>query len=137
MGQHPVRFRPGVVVSAGEYRNVETGRVRYFDGSTPLPGGVNSASWQQVSDHYHPGPADQHAHRTEGQHAQHPVRFPAGTVVSPGMYRNVDTGHVRYFDGNTPLPGGVNAASWQQVSDHYHVPEKPVGQPSAAAGDPA
>jgi hypothetical protein len=41
-------------------------------------------------------------------------------MVSPGEYRNVETGVVRYFDGKTPLPGGVNASSWQQISDHYH-----------------
>ena len=28
------------------------------------------------------------------------VRFAAGTVGSPGEYRNVETGQVRYFDGN-------------------------------------
>jgi nucleotide-binding universal stress UspA family protein len=51
------------------------------------------------------------------------VRFAAGTVVSPGEYRNAASGAVRYFDGTTPLPGGVNGSSWQQVSDHYHAHE--------------
>jgi nucleotide-binding universal stress UspA family protein len=53
-------------------------------------------------------------------HRPRGVRFAAGTVVSPGEYRNCDTGTVRYFDGNTRLPGSVNSASWQQVSDHHH-----------------
>ena len=44
------------------------------------------------------------------------VRFTAGTIVSAGEYRNSETGTVRYFDGNTPLPGGANSASWQQIS---------------------
>ena len=52
--------------------------------------------------------------------AKQGVRFAPGTMVSPGEYRNVETGQVRYFDGNSPLPGMVNAASWQQISDHYH-----------------
>jgi hypothetical protein len=127
-GPHAVRFAAGTVVSPGEYRNCDTGTVRYFDGTTPLPGGVNSASWQQVSDHYH---AAQTAIQPEQRHTMpdttsRPVRFPAGTLVSPGEYRNCDTGAIRYFDGNTPLPGGINAASWQQVSDHHHpqVPER-------------
>ncbi|HEY6378558.1 MAG TPA: hypothetical protein VI316_05205, partial [Candidatus Dormibacteraeota bacterium] len=93
--------------------------VRYFDGQTPLPGGVNAPSWQQVSDHYHAEmetPAAVH-HEPPG----HPVRFAPGTVVSPGEYRNTKTGAVRFFDGKTPLPGAVNSASWQQVSDHYHA----------------
>jgi hypothetical protein len=122
-----VRFAAGTVVSPGEYRNCDTGRVRYFDGTTPLPGGVNAASWQQVSDHHHPA-AEQGPPRTTAETVSHPVRFAAGTVVSPGEYRNCDTGSVRYFDGTTPLPGGVNAASWQQVSDHHH--------PSTAALQP-
>ena len=119
MTQHGVRFGPGAMVSPGEYRNVETGAVRYFDGTTPLPGGPNAASWQQVSDHYH---AEGHTpvRRDAPEPATHEVSFPAGTMVSPGEYRNVETGTVRYFDGSTPLPGGVNAASWQQISDHYH-----------------
>lgn len=127
MGQHPVRFRPGEVVSPGMYRNVDTGNVRFFDGQTPLPGSTNSASWQQVSDHIHPHASD--SPQTRGHH-QHPVRFPPGTVVSPGMYRNVDSGHVQFFDGQTPLPGRVNAPSWQQVSDHYH----PEHDPEQAGG---
>ncbi len=121
---HGVRFAPGTVVSPGEYRNTETGRIRYFDGTTPLPGNANSASWQQISDHYHPGAGASHARHTpvdEASGRSHGVRFAPGTVVSPGEYRNVETGHIRYFDGNTPLPGGVNAASWQQISDHYHA----------------
>jgi hypothetical protein len=118
----PVRFAPGAVVSPGEYRNTDTGQVRYFDGNTPLPGSVNSASWEQVSDHFHA-----HAEATTSaaarQHAapSHPVRFAPGTLVSPGEYRNTKTGVVRFFDGNTPLPGGPNSPSWQQVSDHYHA----------------
>ncbi|HVS41825.1 MAG TPA: universal stress protein [Candidatus Dormibacteraeota bacterium] len=121
-GPHAVRFAAGTVVSPGEYRNSDTGTVRYFDGTTPLPGGVNSASWQQVSDHFHPA---QTAIQPEQRHTMpdttsRPVRFAAGTLVSPGEYRNCETGAIRYFDGTTPLPGGINAASWQQVSDHYH-----------------
>jgi hypothetical protein len=53
-GGHGVRFAPGTMVSPGEYRNVVTGATRYFDGKTPLPGGTNSSSWQQISDHHHP-----------------------------------------------------------------------------------
>ena len=118
---HGVRFGPGAVVSAGEYRNTETGAIHYFDGQTPLPGSPNSASWQQVSDHYHA-----HGEQTAVAHnapdmPSHAVRFPPGTVVSAGEYRNTETGAVQYFDGKTPLPGGVNAASWQQISDHYHA----------------
>ena len=123
-----VRFAAGTAVSPGEYRNCDTGSVRYFDGTTPLPGGVNSASWQQVSDHYHPvataiQPEQRH---TMPDTTSRPVRFAAGTLVSPGEYRNCDSGKVQYFDGTTPLPGGINAASWQQVSDHHHpqVPER-------------
>jgi hypothetical protein len=48
------------------------------------------------------------------------VLFAPGTIVSPGEYRNCATGEVRYFDGYTPLPGRVDAASWQRVSDLYH-----------------
>ena len=128
MPQRGVRFGPGTMVSPGEYRNVDTGHIRYFDGNTPLPGSVNSPSWQQVSDHYHAQQPDTATatgeHRTEPDRVSRPVRFAAGTMVSPGEYRNVDTGQVRYFDGNTPLPGGsINAASWEQISDHYHASE--------------
>lgn len=117
-----VRFAAGTVVSPGEYRNCDTGAVRWFDGSTPLPGGVNSASWQQVSDHYHASaaPPTAEARHAMPDTASRPVRFPAGTMVSPGEYRNCETGQVRYFDGTTPLPGRTSAASWQQVSDHHH-----------------
>ncbi len=122
MATRPVRFPPGSVVPAGMYRSTGTGRVRFFDGSTPLPGSVNSSSWQQVADHYRvvrtSAPAVTHV--TVPEAPRHPVRFAAGTVVSPGEYRNATSGAVRYFDGTTPLPGGVNATSWQQVSDHYH-----------------
>ena len=118
--QHVIRFAPGTVVSAGEYRNLETGAVRFFDGITPLPGGVNAASWQQVSDHYHAQPTPSQA-RAMPDSVSHGVRFPPGTVVSPGEYRNCETGAIRFFDGKTPLPGSTNAASWQQVSDHYHA----------------
>ena len=52
------------------------------------------------------------------------MRFTAGTIVSAGEYRNTETGAVHYFDGNTPLPGGANAASWQQISDHFHSPAR-------------
>lgn len=121
----PVLFGPGTVVSSGEYRNTETGTVRFFDGNTPLPGSPNSPSWQQVSDHYHAQHPDTAEHIGEHQHEpdrpSRPVAFSPGTVVSPGEYRNSETGTVRYFDGNTPLPGGVNAASWVQISDHYHA----------------
>jgi len=51
----------------------------------------------------------------------HEVRFAPGTIVSPGEYRNVETGDVHYFDGNSPLPGKTNAAAWQQISDHFHA----------------
>jgi nucleotide-binding universal stress UspA family protein len=121
-----VRFAAGTVVSPGEYRNCDTGKVRYFDGTTPLPGGVNSASWQQVSDHFHASPDPGGTREPRRDAGPHAVRFAAGTLVSPGEYRNCDTGAIRYFDGNTPLPGGINAASWQQVSDHHHpqVPER-------------
>ena len=117
---HPVRFAPGTVVSSGEYRNVETGAVRFFDGQTPLPGSTNSAAWQQVSDHYH-AQETHAATRSTPETAGHGVRFAPGTVVSSGEYRNLETGAIRFFDGNTPLPGGANAASWQQVSDHFHA----------------
>ena len=122
---HIIRFAPGTVVSAGEYRNLETGAIRFFDGNTPLPGGPNSAAWQQVSDHYH-AHTEQHAPSHAASHAAtHGVRFPPGTVVSPGEYRNCETGVVRFFDGKTPLPGSVNSSSWQQISDHYHAPATP------------
>lgn len=120
MATHGVRFAPGTVVSSGEYRNVETGAIRFFDGQTPLPGSVNSAAWQQVSDHYHAQAAHVASHPSP-EVAGHGVRFAPGTIVSSGEYRNCETGAVHFFDGNTPLPGGVNAASWQQVSDHYHA----------------
>jgi len=124
MAPRPVRFPPGSIPPAGLYRSTGSGRVRFFDGGTPLPGSTNSSSWQQVSDHYRvvetrPDPLARHAAATEGH--PHPVRFAAGTVVSPGEYRNAASGSVRYFDGATPLPGGVNGSSWQQVSDHYHA----------------
>jgi hypothetical protein len=124
MPKHGVRFAPGTIVSPGEYRNVETGQTRYFDGNTPLPGKVNASSWQQISDHYHSGETVVHGrHHMPDQVSTHAggVRFAPGTVVSAGEYRNVETGHVSYFDGNTPLPGKGNAASWQQISDHYHA----------------
>jgi hypothetical protein len=124
----PVVFPPGSMVSPGEYRNVDTGAMRYFDGNTALPGSVNSGSWQQVSDHYHAqhpeAPEGGGEHRTEPERPSRPVSFPPGTVVSPGEYRNIDTGTVHYFDGNTPLPGGVNASGWVQISDHYHASEE-------------
>ena len=67
---------------------------------------------------------------------KHGVRFAPGTVVSPGEYRNTETGQMRYFDGNSPLPGKVNAASWQQISDHYHSGEAgPRPSPHARPGD--
>ena len=119
MSERGVRFGPGTVVSPGEYRNVDTGTVRYFDGQTPLPGGVNASSWQQVSDHYHP-----RAHRaTSASEPDAPpsgVRFAPGTMVSSGTYRNCETGAVRFFDGKTALPGGAQSPAWQQISDHYH-----------------
>jgi hypothetical protein len=119
----PVVFPPGTVVSSGEYRNVETGAIRFFDGTTALPGSPNSGAWQQVSDHYHAQDAAAE-HRTEPDRVSRPVTFQSGTVVSPGEYRNVETGAVRYFDGNTPLPGSTNSASWVQISDHYHASEE-------------
>ena len=121
MSKQGVRFAPGTVVSPGEYRNVETGQVRYFDGSSPLPGLVNAASWQQISDHYHAGASTDPVRHTMPDQVTHEVRYAAGTLVSPGEYRNVETGDVRYFDGNSPLPGKANAAAWQQISDHYHA----------------
>jgi hypothetical protein len=121
MSKQGVRFAAGTVVSPGEYRNVETGQVRYFDGSSPLPGMVNAASWQQISDHYHAGGSTDPVRHTMPDQVTHEVRYGAGTMVSPGEYRNVETGEVRYFDGNSPLPGKANSASWQQISDHYHA----------------
>jgi hypothetical protein len=122
MATRPVRFPPGSIVPAGLYRSTGSGRTRYFDGSTPLPGSVNSSSWQQLADHYRvvQTGARTMPHGPAPEAQTHPVRFAAGTVVSPGEYRNATSGAVRYFDGTTPLPGGVNATSWQQVSDHYH-----------------
>ncbi|MDB5065142.1 MAG: SnoaL-like domain [Chloroflexi bacterium] len=122
MATRPVRFPPGSIVPAGLYRSTGSGRTRYFDGSTPLPGSVNSSSWQQLADHYRvvETGARTMPHGPVPEASTHPVRFAAGTVVSPGEYRNASSGAVRYFDGTTPLPGGVNATSWQQVSDHYH-----------------
>ena len=117
-GEHHVRFAAGTLVAAGEYRNVDTGAVHYFDGSTPLPGKANSASWEQVSDHYHHHP-ERAAHPEHEHGAAHPVRFAPGTVVAAGEYRNVETGAVRYFDGSTALPGTPNSASWEQIHDHY------------------
>ncbi len=138
MSEHGVRFRPGMVVSPGEYRNVHTGATRYFDGSSPIPGGVNSSAWEQISDHHHPNGG-----RTRAAVRSSPdtppsggVRFPAGVVVSAGEYRNVETGAVRYFDGNSPLPGGANSSSWQQVSDHHH-PAPGRGSAGTRRSDPA
>ena len=129
--QRHVRFRPGTMVPAGEYRNVDSGAVRYFDGQTPIPGSANSASWEQISDHYHyrPERAQHTEHALHGTHSTHPVRFAPGTVVAAGEYRNVETGATRYFDGKEPLPGKVNAASWEQIHDHY------MPQPEHAAKD--
>jgi hypothetical protein len=121
MSKQGVRFAAGTVVSPGEYRNVETGQVRYFDGSSPLPGLVNAASWQQISDHYHAGESAGPVRHTMPDQVTHEVRFAPGTMVSPGEYRNVETSDVRYFDGNSPLPGKANAAAWQQISDHFHA----------------
>ncbi|HEX3607128.1 MAG TPA: nuclear transport factor 2 family protein [Candidatus Dormibacteraeota bacterium] len=114
---------------AGMYRSGGSGRVRYFDGSTPLPGSTNSSSWQQLSDHYRVVKTCALAapHASAPDATRHPVRFAAGTVVSPGEYRNAYSGRVRYFDGTTPLPGGVNATSWQQVSDHFHAHPEQAG----------
>ena len=121
MASHGVRFSPGTVVSAGEYRNTETGVIRFFDGATPLPGSTNAAAWQQVSDHYHAHTEQTAAAHLSPDKGSHAVRFPPGTVVSAGEYRNCETGAVHYFDGQTPLPGSPNSASWQQISDHYHA----------------
>jgi len=118
---HIIRFAPGTVVSPGEYRNLNTGAIRYFDGQTPLPGSPNSSSWQQVSDHYHAHDDPGGSRRSMPDSVSRDVRFAPGSMVSPGEYRNCDTGAVRYFDGKTPLPGGTNSASWQQISDHYHA----------------
>ncbi|MEA2670908.1 MAG: SnoaL-like domain [Chloroflexota bacterium] len=130
MATRPVRFPPGSIVPAGLYRSTGSGRTRYFDGGTPLPGSVNSSSWQQVADHYRVVQTSPPAapHTTVPDAPRHPVRFAAGSVVSPGEYRNASSGAVRYFDGTTPLPGGVNATSWQQVSDHYHAHRERAGQ---------
>jgi hypothetical protein len=131
MTQHGVRFGPGRVVGPGEYRNTETGAIRYFDGNTPIPGGVNAAAWEQVSDHYHAQlPAEggiSGETRPNPERPSRPVAFSPGTVVSPGEYRNTATGATRYFDGNTALPGGANASSWQQVSDHFHAQAAEAG----------
>ncbi len=116
-----VRFGPGTMVPAGEYRNCDSGAVQYFDGSTPLPGSANSASWEQIGDHYQHRPDRAASHTEHALHASgahHPVRFAAGTLVGVGEYRNVATGVTRYFDGATPLPGGPNAPSWEQLHDH-------------------
>jgi hypothetical protein len=95
--------------------------VRYFDGATPIPGSANSASWEQIGDHYHyrPERAVHTEHALHGTHSRHRVRFAAGTVVPAGEYRNVETGATRYFDGSEALPGKANAASWEQIHDHY------------------
>jgi hypothetical protein len=119
MAEHGVRFPAGAVVSPGEYRNTRSGRVVYFDGSTPLPGGPNSGSWQQISDHQHTEMESPDS-LSSGTAGASPVRFAAGTVVPAGEYRSTSSGVVRYFDGTTPLPGGPNASAWQQVSDHFH-----------------
>src|ERR1035437_8303336 len=122
MSDRGVRFRPGTIVSPGEYRQTETGATRYLDVNTPLPGGVDSASWQQVSNHHHPniGRAKPAVRSTPDSPSSAGVRFPAGAVVSVGEYRNAQTGAIRYFDGNSPLPGGANSASLQQGSAHHH-----------------
>jgi hypothetical protein len=120
MSKHGVRFAAGTMVGPGEYRNTKTGTTRYFDGQTPLPGGVNAPSWEQVSDHYHAEMQTPPQVHHEPPPA-HPVRFAPGTMVSAGEYRNTVTGEHRFFDGNTPLPGPVNGPAWQQVSDHQHV----------------
>src|ERR1700694_5127891 len=80
MPEHGVRFRPGMVVSPGEYRNVETGATRYFDGSSPIPGGGNSAAWEQISDHHHPnnGRARPAVRSEPDRPSSAGVRFPAG-----------------------------------------------------------
>jgi hypothetical protein len=131
-----VRFGPGTMVPAGEYRNTDTGKIQYFDGNTPIPGSTNSASWEQVSDHYHHHPerAAHTEHALHGIGAHHPVRFGAGTMVSAGEYRNCETGAVRFFDGATPLPGSANAASWEQVHDHY-MPHPEHASPAPGEGD--
>jgi ketosteroid isomerase-like protein len=127
-------FPPGSIVPAGLYRSTGSGRTRYFDGSTPVPGSVNSSSWQQVADHYRVvrTAAGTRAHGALPEAPGHPVRFAAGTLVSPGEYRNAASGAVRYFDGTTRLPGGVNATSWQQVSDHYHPHRESARRPLIA-----
>jgi hypothetical protein len=127
MGSRVIRFAPGNTVPAGYYRNVTTGAVRRFDGSTPLPGSVNGSSWQPASSPLAPvgGRRQLPQRATTAPPAPHPVRFAAGTMVSPGEYRSCSSGAIRYFDGTTPLPGGVNGSSWQQVSDHFHVSESP------------
>ncbi len=119
MAEHGVRFPAGTVVSPGEYRNTRSGRVQYFDGGTPLPGGPNSGSWQQISDHQHTQ-MESAEPLSSGSSDASPVRFAPGTVVPAGEYRSTTSGVVRYFDGTTALPGGPNASAWQQVSDHYH-----------------
>lgn len=124
-----VRFGPGTMVSAGEYRNCDSGAIRWFDGATPLPGSANSASWEQVSDHYH-FHAERAQHHEGAHHARHAVRFAAGTVVAAGEYRNVETGATRYFDGSEALPGNANAASWEQVHDHYQPHPEHAGRPA-------
>jgi hypothetical protein len=133
MPQRGVRFGPGIVVSPGEYRNTDTGAIRWFDGSTPIPGSVNAPAWEQVSDHYHAQLPDRATatggHRTEPDRVSRPITFSPGTLVSPGEYRNLDTGAVRFFDGNTPLPGSANSASWVQVSDHYHASDAEMRKP--------
>lgn len=116
MTEHGALFTPGTVVSPGEYRNSRSGRIQFFDGNTALPGGPNSGSWKQVSDHQHTEMTA--AHRQHHSAAEtRPVSFAPGTVAPPGLYRNRRSGNTRYFSGFEIIPGGPNSSSWQQVSD--------------------
>ena len=45
------------------------------------------------------------------------VNFAAGSMVRAGLYRNVDTGVLRYCDGETPLPKATTGAAWELLSD--------------------
>lgn len=64
---------------------------------------------------------------------EHAAHFTAGTVVSPGEYRNERSGRIQYFDGNTALPGGPNSGAWRQVSDHQHTEMTRVQVPHQSA----
>lgn len=112
-------FTPGTVVSPGEYMNLHSGRIQWFDGNTALPGGPNSGTWKQVSDHQHTEMELAGATAVEHDSAEmsRPVLFAPGTVAPPGLYRNRRSGRTVWFNGFTVIPGSANSSSWQQVGD--------------------